>query len=114
MTDSTDLAISPDVLYGIAQLALEGVEGLSPASPPARVGEILSGRRAKGIRVERQGETVRVFLNVSVTYGMPIPKVAAEAQESVREAVGSMTGLDVETVEVCVDAIDLPAEIVSG
>ena len=114
MSDSQDLAISPDVLYGIAQLALEGVEGLTPASPPPRVGEILSGRRAKGIRVERQGESVRVTLNVSVTYGMPIPKVAAQAQQAVREAVASMTGLEVETVEVCVDAIDLPPEIASG
>ncbi|MEX2536753.1 MAG: Asp23/Gls24 family envelope stress response protein [Trueperaceae bacterium] len=114
MTDSQDLAISPDVLYGIAQLALEGVEGLTPATPPARVGEILTGRRAKGIRVERLGEKVRVMLNVSVTYGMPIPKVAAQAQEAVREAVASMTGLEVETVEVCIDAIDLPAEIAGG
>ena len=114
MTEARDLAISPDVLYGIAQLALEGVEGLTPAAPPARMGEILSGRRAKGIRVERQGESVRVNLNVSVTYGMPIPKVAAQAQQAVREAVASMTGLEVETVEVCVDAIDLPPEMAGG
>ncbi|MEX2542593.1 MAG: Asp23/Gls24 family envelope stress response protein [Trueperaceae bacterium] len=114
MSENRDLAISPDVLYGIAQLALEDIEGLTPATPPARVGEILSGRRAKGIRVERAGDVVRVMLNVSVTYGKPIPEVAVRAQKAVREAVASMTGLEVETVEVHVDAIDLPAELPGG
>jgi uncharacterized alkaline shock family protein YloU len=114
MSEDLDLDISPDVLYGIAQLALEGVEGLTPATPPARVGEILSGRRAKGIRVERAGDAVRVVLNVSVTYGKPIPLVAGQAQQAVREAVASMTGLDVESVEVFVDAIDLPEELSDG
>lgn len=33
MSESTDLAISPDVLYGIVQLALEEVEGFAPSNP---------------------------------------------------------------------------------
>lgn len=114
MSKDPDLAISPDVLYGIAQLALEGIDGLTPATPPARVGEILSGRRAKGIRIERADDTVRVFLNVSVTYGKAIPEVAGRAQMAVREAVASMTGLEVATVEVHVDAVDLPEEFAGG
>src|SRR5690625_380261 len=114
MSDEKDLAISPDVLYGISQLALEGVEGLTPAAPSPRVGEILSGRRAKGIRIERQGEKVRIALNVSVTYGKAIPEVAAQAQKAVREAVASMTGLQVETVSVQVDSVEVPAELPGG
>lgn len=114
MSEDRKLAISPDVLYGIAQLALEDVEGLTPATPPARVGEILSGRRAKGIRIERDGDRVRVMLNASVTYGIEIPKVARQAQRAVREAVASMTGLDVESVVVLIDSIDLPPEIAGG
>lgn len=111
---SRDLDISQDVLYGIAQLALEQVEGLTPASPPVRMGEILTGRRAKGIRLERDEETVRVALNVRVTYGLEIPKVAAAAQRAVRESVASMTGLDVASVDVTVEAIDLPEELARG
>lgn len=114
MSDDRGLEISPDVLYGIAQLALESVEGLTPAAPAPRVGEILSGRRAKGIRVERSGRTVRIVLNVSVTYGRAVPEVAAEAQRAVREAVASMTGLEVDSVDVYVDAVDLPPEIAGG
>lgn len=103
-----DVDISQDVLYGIAQLALDGVEGITPVAPPARVGEILTGRRAKGIRIERAGDALSIDLNVHVLYGLAIPKVAKEAQKAVREAVASMTGLRVETVNVTVDAVDLP------
>ena len=109
-----DLDISQDVLYGIAQLALEQVEGLTPAAPPVRMGEILTGRRAKGIRIDRSGEAVRVALNVRVTYGLEVPKVASKAQRAVRESVASMTGLNVSSVDVTVEAIDLPEELARG
>ena len=109
-----DLDISQDVLYGIAQFALERVDGLTPAAPPARMGEILTGRRAKGIRIERSDDAVHVALNVRVTYGLEVPKVARAAQRAVRESVASMTGLSVTSVDVTVEAIDLPEELARG
>ena len=110
----TDVDISQDVLYGIAQLALEQVEGLTPTTPPLRMGEILTGRRAKGIRIERSDNAVKVALNVRVTYGLEVPKVAGAAQRAVRESVASMTGLSVTSVDVTVEAIDLPEELARG
>ena len=101
--------LGQDVLFGIAQLALEPIEGLTPQAPPARVGEFLTGRRAKGIRIERSGEHVDIDLSVTVAFGMEIPKVAARAQTAIREAVASMTGLQVRAVRVTVVGIDLPA-----
>ena len=112
--DSSSLDISQDVLYGIAQLALDQVEGLSAVAPPVRVGEFLTGRRAKGIRIERDENLVDIELNVTVTYGMRIPQVGARVQDVVREAVASMTGLKVRSVRVNVDAIDLPEEPARG
>lgn len=110
MNETTDLAISPDVLYGIVQLALEEVEGVRPIQPPARVGEFLGGRRSRGITVERDGEDVWVDLTLAVTYGKVIPKVAVAAQRAVREAVTSMTGLDVKSVNVAVEEVELAEE----
>lgn len=105
-----DLELSSDVLFGIAQLALDQVEGVRAITPPTRVGEFLTGRRAKGIVVERDGDDLTVQLNVAVTYGLQVPKVAKAAQRAVREAVASMTGLKVRSVDVHVEAIDLPEE----
>lgn len=120
MTDRTaeqseaELDISQDVLFGIAQLALDGVDGITPSTPPARMGEILSGRRAKGIRIERDGDTVRVALTVCIDYGLRIPEVARRAQEAVREAIGSMTGLHVAAVDVVVESVEIPEEYEGG
>ena len=106
--------ISQDVLFGIAQLALEQVEGVRATTPPVRVGEILTGRRAKGIRIERDGDTVTVDLRVAVPYGVRIPAAASRAQQAVREAISSMTGLVVGAVVVTVEAIDLPEGLSRG
>lgn len=114
MTEGVDLEISPDVLYGIAQLALDGIEGLRAIQPPPRVGEILSGRRAKGIQIDRQGNDVSVELRVAVAYGVEVPLVAARAQRAVREAVASMTGLKVVSVTVNVESVDAPEEPPGG
>jgi len=114
VTEGPDLEISKDVLYGIAQLALDRIEGIRAIVPQARVGEILSGRRAKGIQIERHGEDVYVDLIVSVGYGVEIPAVAQQAQRAVREAVASMTGLKVRSVNVNVENIDLPEADAGG
>lgn len=111
MSEASQLELSHDVLYGIAQLALDQVEGVRPIAPPTRVGEFLTGRRAKGIQIERDGDEVDVALTVAMTYGAEIPKVAKRAQKSVREAVASMTGLQVRSVDVFVEVVDVPAAV---
>jgi uncharacterized alkaline shock family protein YloU len=103
------LELSSDVLFGIAQLALDQVEGLRTVNPPTRVGEFLTGRRAKGIAIEREGDALRIELHVSMTYGCEAPVVAKAAQKAVRQAVVSMTGLAVQSVDVNVVGIDLPS-----
>lgn len=114
MTDASEVEISQDVLVGIAQLALDGIEGIRSVAPPSRVGEILGGRRAKGIQIQRDGDALIVDLVVAVAYGFEIPKLAKEAQREVREAVASMTGLSVRSVNVTVEGIDLPEEAERG
>lgn len=110
---SAGAELSDDVLYGIAQLALETIDGIRLLSPPARVGELLTGRRTKGIRVERTDSGVRVQLNVRVQYGVVIPEVAQAAQSAVRDAMHSMTGLNVDHVNLTVVGIDVekPAKV---
>ena len=111
MSEPSGLELSQDVLYGIAQLALDQVEGVRPIAPPTRVGEFLTGRRAKGIQIERAGDEVDVALTVAMMYGAEIPLVAKRAQKSVREAVASMTGLHVRSVDVFVEAVDVPQSV---
>ncbi len=114
MTDTSNFEISADVLTGIAQLALDKVEGIRSVAPPTRVGEILGGRRSKGIQIERNGNDLYVNLTVAVEYGVEIPTVGSQVQHEVREAIASMTGFSVHSVNLRVESIDLPADAPRG
>lgn len=107
---SLSVDISKDVLVGIAGLALEGVKGVTPASPPARVGEVLAGRRVRGIAVQREGNFVTVDLTVNVDYGTAIPEIAGEVQRAVCDNIEVMTGLSVRAVNVTVQSVCPPDE----
>ena len=41
--NSLEVEISRDVLVGISSIALEGIRGVTPVTPPVNVGEILAG-----------------------------------------------------------------------
>jgi uncharacterized alkaline shock family protein YloU len=102
--------ISKDVLVGITGIAIESVKGAAPVTPPVKVGEVFTGRRAKGITVQRDGNTVTVDLTVNVDYGRAIPEVARELQQAVSDNIEVMTGLSVRAVNVTVQAVCLPPE----
>lgn len=108
MTD--DLHISPDVLIGIAQLAIDEVEGLRTIQPPSRMGEILTRRRARGIAIEQTDHGVYVDLTVAVQYGKAVPKLAEQLKRTVSETISSMTGLTVKSVNIHVEKVDVPGD----
>jgi uncharacterized alkaline shock family protein YloU len=107
--NALEVEISRDVLVGISSIALEGIRGVTPVTPPVNVGEILAGKRLKGINVTREGAAVTVDISVNVDYGLAIPDVARKVQRVVAENVEVMTGLSVKAVNVTVQSVVLPA-----
>ncbi len=103
-----DVDINKDVITGIASIALEGVQGVVPVSPPLQLGEFFNGKRLKGINVSRDGNHVVVDLSVNIDYGRVIPDVAREVQRTVAENIEVMTGLSVQSVNVTVQGVVLP------
>ena len=93
-TDQTEkIEISNDVIAVIAGVA---------------VSEVLSGKKnlAKGIKVDKNENKVKIDVNIIVEYGTRIPDVAFEIQNRVKKAVENMTGLGVEEVNVHVQGVD--------
>jgi uncharacterized alkaline shock family protein YloU len=107
--EALEVDINKDVLTGIASIALEGVQGVVPVSPPMQIGEFFSGKRLKGISVARESSQVTVDLVVTVDYGRVIPDVAKEVQRAVTENIEVMTGLTVNAVNVTVQGVVLAA-----
>ena len=106
-TPSSNITYNSEVVAIIAGLAANEVEGIAGMCNVS--GSIMSKNRnvTKGVKVEVGTEEVAVDLYVIVEYGIPIQRAAGEAQENVRKAIESMTGLHVVRVDVHVQSVSL-------
>ncbi len=61
------------------------------------------------IRIRTEGQNVKLNLMVIAGFGVHIPSAISQAQETVKEAIEEMTGLNVVEVNVDVEGIDTGA-----
>ena len=106
---SDTIKISPDVvatIAGVATTEIKGVAGMF-SSFAGGLAEKLGAKKSptKGIKVEIKEKSVLIDLYIVVEYGIRIPELAWEIQESVKNSVETMTGLLVEKVNVHIDGI---------
>ena len=106
---ATNLNISEDVIGIIAGLAASEVEGIAGMTLGFvdGINQILgsSKKYSKGVKIELDGKKVTVDIFVNVKYGVRIPDVAWAAQTAVKNAVETMTGLEVVAVNINVQGI---------
>ena len=104
------IKISNDVVAVIAGVAVSEVQGVASMAGgfAGGISEVLSGKKnlAKGIKVDKNENKVKIDVNIIVEYGTRIPDVAFEIQNRVKKAVENMTGLGVEEVNVHVQGVD--------
>ena len=109
-TENTGVKISNDVVAVIAGVAVSEVAGIANMQSgfASGISEVLSGKknRTKGIKVEVEDNTTKIDVNIIVEYGTRIPDIAFEIQNRVKKAVESMTGLQVEEVNVHVQGVN--------
>lgn len=101
--------IADDVLGVIASIAaaeIEGIKDLSGTLSEEVMSKIGKKTLHKGVQVEIIEGKVHVQLNIIVDYGTKIHEVSAQVQENVKIAIESMTGLEVEMVNVSVEGIN--------
>lgn len=103
--------ISDDVVATIAGLAAGEVEGIWSMSGGI-TGNLtdLFGKKnlSKGVKVEVGEEEAAIDLYLVVDYGVKIPDVAWQVQESVKNAIETMTGLKVVEVNIHVQGVNIP------
>ena len=101
-----------EVIAIIAGVATSEVEGIAGMCTSGGFSDILGRNRniTRGVKVELGTEETSVDLYVIVEYGTPIQKAAHDAQESVRKAIETMTGLHVVRVDVHVQGVSFEKE----
>jgi uncharacterized alkaline shock family protein YloU len=108
------IKISEEVVATIASLAAAEVAGIAGMSGGI-AGDLVEklGRKSlsKGIKADVGENEANIDLNVIVDYGVNIHEVAVQLQNSVRNAVENMTGLDVVNVNVHIQGLSFSSEI---
>ena len=104
------IKISSDVIAVIAGVAVSEVPGVFGMAGgfAGGISEVLSGKKnlAKGIKVDKEENKVKIDVNIIVEYGTRIPDIAFEIQNRVKTSVENMTGLKVEEVNVHVQGVN--------
>jgi len=113
-TEEGSVKISDEVVAIIAGLAAAEVKGVAGMSGGI-VGGIAEfvGKKSpsKGVKVEVGEKEAAVDVYVIVEFGVRIPEVAHEIQQSVKKAIESMTGLSVVEVNIHIQGVSFPNEV---
>jgi uncharacterized alkaline shock family protein YloU len=103
--------IADEVVSIVAGLAAADIEGVASMSGgiAGGIAEVLGRRNlSKGVKVEVGTEDTKIDIYIIVKYGVRIPDVAWDIQETVKKAVETMTGLKVTHVNVHVQGVNFP------
>ncbi|MCI8403572.1 MAG: Asp23/Gls24 family envelope stress response protein [Clostridia bacterium] len=109
-----NIKISVDVvstIAGIATTEIDGVAGMY-GTFAGGIAEMLGAKKnpSKGVKVDMSETSVRIDLYIVVEYGVRIPELAWEIQESVKNNVETMTGLEVQKVNIHIEGVSFEKE----
>lgn len=107
--ENSTIKIAPDVvatIAGVSASEINGVAGMC-STFAGGIAEILGAKKnaAKGIKVDIKEKSTVIDMFIIVEYGVRIPELAWELQETVKNNVETMTGLTVEKINIHIDGI---------
>lgn len=112
--NSGNVNISDEVVAVIASMAASGVGGVAGMVSGVAGGfaELLGKKNlSKGVKITTTENKVTLDLSIIVEYGAKIPDVAWEVQEKVKSEVEAMTSLEVLSVNISVEGVNVPADV---
>lgn len=107
--EAGNVKISVDVVSTIAGIATAEINGIAGmyGTFAGGIAEMLGAKKSpsKGVKVDMNGNNVTLDLYIVVDYGVRIPELAWEVQENVKNNVETMTGLDVQKVNIHIEGV---------
>lgn len=92
---------------GLAAVEVEGVSAMSGGWGTDLVEKLGKKNFGKGIKVEVINDETKIDIFLVIEFGYAIPQVAAEVQREVKQAVETMTGLNVALVNVHIVGVSM-------
>ena len=103
------IKISDEVIATIASIAVSEIEGVCGlyGSFAGEIASKLSKKNFnKGVKITSTENDTIIDISLIVKYGIRIPEVAWEVQENVKKSVESMSGLNVEKVNIHIAGVE--------
>lgn len=113
-----NIKISVDVIStiaGIAAAEIKGVHGMY-SSFANGIAEKFGAKKSegRGVKAEITENATVIDLYIVVDYGVRIPELAWEIQENVKNNVETMTGMNVEKVNIHIEGVSFETEALSA
>lgn len=102
--------ISDDVVASIAGIAANEIDGVCGMAGgfAGEIAEMFGTKKnpKKGVKIDIKPEGASIDLYIIVEFGKRIPELAWSIQENVKNSVETMTGIDVQNVNVHIEGIN--------
>ena len=111
MTEEIKIAgigIAPEVLSAIVSRAVEEVEGIATVGVRDIATNLVSMLSSKNVPAGPAVECSVVDEKLAITY--PFKKLAESIREATAKAIDAQVGVEVESVDVCIDGLVFPKE----
>ncbi|MFD1736405.1 Asp23/Gls24 family envelope stress response protein [Bacillus salitolerans] len=105
--------IAPEVIEVIASIAASEVDGVASMRGNFATGVVEKlGRKnhGKGVKVELTEEGIIVDVYVVMNFGVSIPSCAQNIQDNIRQALATMTALEVDEVNIHVVGVQFESQ----
>jgi uncharacterized alkaline shock family protein YloU len=116
-TDSGNIKISDEAISTITSIAAKSVDCVVDldGGTMGNFSEMIGVKdETKGVKVTMGADSVSIDINLIVAFGCDIADVAASVQETVRDHIEKMTGLNVDKVNVNVNSVKLQGRIMNN
>lgn len=110
------IGIAPEVLAAIVSRSVEQVEGVASVGVKDLATNLVSMFSAKStqvgedVEVEVIDDKLRLTVHLTVFFGYPFKKLAEVVREAVVNAIDAQVGVEVESVNICIDSLVFPKE----
>lgn len=98
------------IIAGLAATEVEGVASMAGNITNELVSKLGKKSLSKGIRVKVEDGIVNVNVALNIAYGYSVPKTCKKVQEKVKAAIETMTGLEVEKVDIQIANVSISKE----
>ena len=95
------------IIAGLAATEVKGVASMAGNITNELVSKLGKKNLSKGVRITVGPEAVCVDLGINIEYGYSIPEVSKNVQDRVKNAIETMTGLNVAEVNIRIADVNL-------